>query len=92
MIPQTTLPLTKLVRTTEGILVIVANIALVLIPILTTALSATTAAKLAAGLDAVTMLSRSIVKAFAVPTPESVVNPPVTQVQAVRGPAGRPQV
>lgn len=64
MIPQTTSPLTKSIRTLEGWLVIAANVALVVIPIVTNSLPPELAAKLVAGLDAIYALSRGIVKAF----------------------------
>lgn len=72
MVPRTTDPMTKAIRTLEGILVVVANVALAVIPILTTSLPAELAAKLAAGLDVAFLISRAIVKAFGTPTPPTV--------------------
>lgn len=65
LIPKLTNPLTKFIRTGEGILVYAANAALVVIPIVTNALSATQAVKYGVILDSVAVAARSILKAFA---------------------------
>jgi hypothetical protein len=64
-VPQYTTPLTKFIRTFEGWLVIIATAALILVPIITSALPVELAAKLGAGLAAITVASRSILKLFA---------------------------
>lgn len=65
LVPKLTNPLTKFIRTGEGILVYAANAALVVIPIVTNALSATQAVKYGVILDSVAVAARSILKAFA---------------------------
>ncbi len=65
LIPATTDPLAKFIRTGEGILVYLANIVLILVPIVTNSLSATQAAKYAVILNSVAVFSRSILKAIA---------------------------
>lgn len=64
-IPQTTTPLTKLIRTGEGILVYAANVALIVVPITTSSLSATQAVKYGVALNSVTVVARSLLKAIA---------------------------
>jgi len=63
--PEYTTPLTKLIRTFEGWLVIVCVAALVIVPIITKALPVELAAKLGTGLAGVTVTARSILKLFA---------------------------
>jgi hypothetical protein len=94
-IPKTTDPKTKFIRTGEGVLVFAFNVAMVVVPIVSSALSAEQAVKYAAILNAVAVFSRSGLKAAAllprvtgVPAPQ--VSQPVTQdtaqivAQAVR--------
>ena len=65
MVPKFTTLQTKLIRTTEGWLVVVFNQAMIVVPIATSALSATTAATLAAGTTTVTVLARQLAKGIA---------------------------
>lgn len=58
-------PLTKSIRTLEGVIVIAANIALTIIPILTNALSATQAVKYGTILNVSFVVSRSLLKGIA---------------------------
>lgn len=81
MVPKTTDPMTKAIRTLEGILVVVANVALAVIPILTTSLPAELAAKLAAGLDVAFLISRAVVKAFGTPAVTLTAISPPTNAQ-----------
>jgi hypothetical protein len=62
--PKYTTPLTKLIRTLEGILVIAAVVILVVAAIVND-ISPDLAAKLGTGLTAITVFSRTILKAFA---------------------------
>src|ERR1039458_3598409 len=64
-IPKLSAPLTKLIRTTEGQLVLFSNIALVLVPIITSSLSPKEAATLGVILNGTTFISRSVLKAIA---------------------------
>ena len=64
-IPKMSAPLVKLTRTLEGLLVLGSNIALVLVPIVTTSLSAKEAATLGVILNGTTVISRSVLKAVA---------------------------
>ncbi len=63
-----TSPLAKAITTLEGQLVIVANLALLVVPIVTTSLPPEVAAKYAVILNSVFAVSRALVKAFANPT------------------------
>lgn len=63
MIPKLSAPLTKFIRTGEGILVFAANLGLLLVPIVTNSLSATNAARDAVVLNVATVVSRSALKA-----------------------------
>ncbi|HUA45455.1 MAG TPA: hypothetical protein VMA77_09530 [Solirubrobacteraceae bacterium] len=65
LIPRKTDPKAKFIRTGEGILVFAFNVAMLVIPIVTSALSATEAVKYAAILNAVAVFSRSGLKAAA---------------------------
>lgn len=79
-VPLYTTPLTKFGRTLEGILVVAANLALFIVPIFSSSLSEGNAAKYAAGLDAVTVISRSILKTFTrTPPLPTVVSPQVVE-------------
>lgn len=82
-VPKTSAPLAKGVRTLEGWIVIAANVALIVIPIVTSSLPPELAAKLAAGLDAVYAISRAIIKAFA--TPDTPATAPVGPRAAAGG-------
>lgn len=64
LIPKQTSPLTKFIRTTEGWLVVGANVALIVTPIVSNALSASKAATLGIILNGVTVVSRSVLKAI----------------------------
>jgi hypothetical protein len=64
-IPQTTTPLTKFIRTLEGILVLGFNLAMLIVPIITSALSPEQAAKWAGVLDIAAVVARSGLKAVA---------------------------
>lgn len=71
MIPKTTQPLTKMIRTLEGQLVVAANIALVAIPIITDSLSANQAVRYGVILNGATVIARSALKAIAaIKTPQ----------------------
>lgn len=65
MIPKTTAPLTKFVRTLEGLLVLGSNVALVAIPIVTSSLTANQAVRYGVILNSAAVFSRSILKAVA---------------------------
>lgn len=65
LIPKTTTPLTKFIRTTEFWLVVIFNAAMLIIPILTNALPATQAVKYAAIVNTATVIARSGLKAIA---------------------------
>lgn len=64
IIPKTTSPLTKFIRTGEGILVFACNLALLIVPLATSALSANQALKYAVILNGATVVARSILKAL----------------------------
>src|ERR1039458_2351915 len=64
-IPKLSAPLTKFVRTTEGLLVLFSNVALVLVPIITNSLSAKDAATLGVILNGSTVIARSLLKGIA---------------------------
>lgn len=66
MFPKFSQPLTKSIRTLEGVLVVAANVALVVIPIVHGGLSPHEAATLGTTLDAVYVGSRSLLKGVAV--------------------------
>lgn len=65
MIPKTTTPLTKFIRTLEGIVVVVVNCVLIIVPIVTSSLPATVAVKYGAIFNMVVVASRSILKGIA---------------------------
>jgi hypothetical protein len=65
MIPKTTEPLAKFIRTGEGILVFALNIALLIVPIISNALTPDQSAKWAALIDGITVVSRTGLKAVA---------------------------
>lgn len=65
MIPKTTTPLTKFIRTLEGWIVVVVNVALIAVPIITNSLSATAAVKYGTIFNAIVVASRSILKGVA---------------------------
>jgi hypothetical protein len=78
---RTTTPLAKSYTTLEGWIVIAANVALVATPIVTTALSATQAAKYGALINSIYILSRALVKAAGArqqPSPALAAAPVVT--------------
>jgi hypothetical protein len=62
MIPKTTEPLAKFIRTGEGILVFGFNIALLVVPIISSSLTAAQAAKWAAVIDGIAVVSRTGLK------------------------------
>ena len=66
MVPKVTTPLTKFVRTTEFWLVLAANIALVVVPIVTSAVKPGTSLLLGTILNSVAVASRTILKTVAV--------------------------
>jgi hypothetical protein len=61
-VPHWTVPQAKLIRTLEGWLVVAFNLAMVVVPIVSSALPAATAAKLAAGVTAATVIARQLAK------------------------------
>lgn len=65
LIPRTTQPLTKMIRTLEGWIVLGANAALIIVPIVTNSLSAAQAVKYGAILDSVAIGARTALKAVA---------------------------
>lgn len=65
MIPKTTDPLTKFIRTGEGVLVFAFNIALVLVPIVSNSLTAAQSAKWATIIDGIAVISRTGLKMVA---------------------------
>lgn len=68
-IPQYTTPLTKFIRTMEGKLVVVCGAVLAVTPIITNSFGmAVNNLKLGAGLSAITVTARSLLKAFASPS------------------------
>jgi hypothetical protein len=84
LIPKKTDPKTKFIRTGEGILVFAFNVAMLVVPIVTSALSPTEAVKYAAILNGIAVISRSGLKAAALfsqvtGTPAGQVSQPVTQ-------------
>lgn len=80
MIPKTTQPLTKMIRTLEGQIVVAANIALVAIPIITDSLSANQAVRYGVILNGATVIARSALKAIAaIKTPEQQPATPAVQ-------------
>jgi hypothetical protein len=62
LVPRTTDPLTKFIRTGEGVLVFAFNLAMVLVPIVSDALTPQEAVKWAAIVNAVTVVSRTGLK------------------------------
>jgi hypothetical protein len=65
MIPKTTDPLAKFIRTGEGILVFGLNLVLLIVPIVSNSLTAAESAKWAAVIDTIAVISRSGLKAIA---------------------------
>jgi hypothetical protein len=65
MVPKQTEPMVKFIRTGEGILVFGFNIALVVVPIVSNALTAAQSAKWAAILDGIAVISRTGLKMVA---------------------------
>jgi hypothetical protein len=61
-IPKRTDPLAKFIRTGEGILVFAFNIALLIVPIVSSSLTAEQSAKWAAVIDGITVISRTGLK------------------------------
>lgn len=87
MIPKTTDPLTKFIRTGEGILVFAFNIALLVVPIVSNALSPAQSAKWAAIIDGVAVVSRTGLKMVATAT-QAAGGHPVSEVQALTAAGG----
>ena len=86
MVPKFTAASVKFIRTLEGILVVASNVALLVVPIVTNALTASQAARDAVILNTAAVVSRSVLKAVmaiggayppvAVPTaPTAVIDP-----------------
>lgn len=65
MVPKTTDPLTKFIRTGEGVLVFLFNIALLVVPIVSNSLTAAESAKWATIIDGVAVISRTGLKMVA---------------------------
>lgn len=65
VVPKTTSPMTKAVRTLEGVLVLAFNIGMVVVPIVSNALSATQAVKYAAIVNIALVVCRTGLKAVA---------------------------
>ncbi len=80
MVPKTTQPLTKFIRTGEGVLVFAFNIALLVVPIVSNALTAAQSAKWATIIDGVTVISRTGLKMLAQAQPRAGVGTS-TQIQ-----------
>lgn len=76
LIPQTTTPLTKFIRTLEGWIVVLVNGTLIIVPIVTSALPATTAVKYGTIFNGIMIASRSILKGIASLSP--LIGSPVT--------------
>jgi hypothetical protein len=78
-IPETTTPMVKFVRTGEGMLVVAFNIALLVVPIISSALTPAQAVKWAAVINGVAVVARtglkmtSLVQAGAVAAPEAAI-------------------
>lgn len=68
-IPKRTTPLQKSVRTLEGWLVLGANVALVTVPIVTSAIPATLAVKLGVVINGTYVVARTVLKLVAVLSP-----------------------
>ena len=69
-IPKFSSSATKLIRTTEGWIVVAFNVAMLVVPIVTSTLSAGTAVKWAAIVDSATVLARQFAKGLtAIQTP-----------------------
>jgi hypothetical protein len=64
-VPATTTPLTKFIRTLEGIIVLAANVTLIVVPIVTSSLTASQAVKYGVILDSIAVVARSVLKAVA---------------------------
>lgn len=64
-VPQTTTPLTKSIRTIEGVLVALFNLAMLIVPIVTNALPPATAAKYAMIANGILVVSRTALKMMA---------------------------
>lgn len=75
MIPKLSQPLTKSIRTLEGDLVLGSNVALVVIPIVTSSLTAAQAVKYGVILNAVYAGSRSVLKGVATLTAQGAAPP-----------------
>lgn len=65
MVPKRTDPMTKFIRTGEGVLVFAFNIALVVVPIVSNSLSAAQSAKWATIIDGIAVVSRTGLKMVA---------------------------
>ena len=65
IVPKTTNPLSKFIRTGEGILVFAFNLVLLIVPIVSNALTAEQSAKWAAIIDGIAVVSRTGLKAVA---------------------------
>lgn len=65
MFASTTSPLAKLIRTTEGVLIVLSNAALVAVPIITTSVSPSLALKLGVILNGATLICRQVLKGVA---------------------------
>lgn len=80
LIPKTTTPLTKFIRTGEGILVFAFNIALLVVPIVSKALTPGEAVKWAGIIDAVAVASRTGLKVVSLFAQQTGIQPePVNQ-------------
>jgi hypothetical protein len=75
MVPKLTSPLVKGVRTTEGILVLVFNVAMLVIPIITSALPAHLAAEFAMFTNVAYAVSRSALKAISALSQQTGITP-----------------
>lgn len=80
MIPKLSQPLTKAIRTLEGLLVVAANITLVVVPIVTTSLTAAQATKYGVILNVGFVFSRSLLKGIAVFGTQTGITQPVSPV------------
>jgi hypothetical protein len=82
MIPKTTDPLSKFIRTGEGILVFAFNIALLVVPIVSNALTPAQSAKWAAIIDGITVICRTGLKMVATKT-QAAARQPVSAAPAL---------
>jgi hypothetical protein len=93
-IPKTTTPMVKFVRTGEGMLVVAFNIALLVVPIISSALTPAQAVKWAAVINGVAVVARtglkmtSLVQAGALAAPEGAIaaSPEETEGAATAAP------